>query len=82
MRAELDDADLDVKYRVISFEVNFFDSMGNTIIELSNGHSFSDRQMNQIRRTTRGKRFYISKVKAVGPDRVERILPPIEVIVN
>lgn len=82
VKAELDDADLDVKYRVLGFEVNFFDSMGNTIIELSEGDKFSDRQMGQMRKTTKGKRFYITKVRAVGPDRIERILPPIEVIVN
>ncbi len=78
----MDDADLDVKYRVLGFEVNFFDSMGNTIIELSEGDKFSDRQMGQMRKTTKGKRFYITKVRAVGRDRIERILPPIEVIVN
>jgi gliding motility-associated protein GldM len=80
--AELDDADLDVKYNVLGFEVNFFDSMGNTIIELSNGASFSQKQMDQMRKLTKGKKFYISRVKAMGPDRIERILPPIEVVVN
>jgi gliding motility-associated protein GldM len=82
IKAELDDADLDVKYNVLGFEVNFFDSMGNTIIELSNGSQFSERQMVQMRKITKGKKFYISRVKAKGPDNIERILPPIEVIVN
>ena len=35
-----------------------------------------------FRRLSRGKRFYISRVRAVGPDGIERDLSPIEVIVN
>ena len=82
VRAELDDADLDVKFRVLSFETSMFDSMGNSIIEYSDGHNFSARQMEQIRKLSKGKKFYISRIKAVGPDQVERILPIIEVNVN
>jgi len=82
VRAELDDADLDVTYTVLSFETNTTDSMGNTIIELSDGNKFSTRQMNQLKGMARGKRFFITRTKAMGPDKIERILPPIEVIVN
>ena len=73
---------LNVEYKVISFETVFFDSMGNAIPEVSSGTNFSERQRSSFRRLSRGKRFYISRVKAIGPDGIERILAPMEVIVN
>ena len=80
--AAIDDDMLNVAYRVLSFETVFFDSMGNAIPEVSNGDKFSQRQLDSFRRLSRGKRFYISRVKAVGPDGIERTLAPMEVIVN
>ena len=80
--AAIDDDLLNVTYRVLSFETVFFDSMGNAIPEVSDGANFSQRQKNSFRRLSRGKRFYISRVRAVGPDGIERDLSPIEVIVN
>ena len=80
--AAIDDDMLNIDYRVLSFETVFFDSMGNAIPELSNGSHFSERQLTAIRRLQRGKRFYISHVKATGPDGIQRDLAPMEVIVN
>ena len=82
IEAAIDDDLLNVTYKVLSFETVFFDSMGNAIPEVSNGAAFSERQKNSFRRLSRGKRFYISRVKAVGPDGIERVLAPMEVIVN
>lgn len=80
--AAIDDDMLNVAYRVLSFETVFFDSMGNAIPEVSDGDKFSNRQKSSFRRLTRGKRFYISRVRAIGPDGIERTLAPMEVIVN
>lgn len=80
--AAIDDDMLNIDFRVISFETVMFDSMGNAIPEVSDGSNFSSRQRDSFRRLQRGKRFYISRVKAVGPDGVERTLAPVEVIVN
>lgn len=80
--AAIDDDLLNIQFKVLSFETVFFDSMGNAIPEVSNGPSFSQRQKDQFRRLSRGKRFYISRVKAIGPDGIERDLAPMEVIVN
>ena len=80
--AAIDDDMLNVAYRVLSFETVFFDSMGNAIPEVSDGANFSSRQKSSFRRLTRGKRFYISRVRAIGPDGIERTLAPMEVIVN
>ena len=57
--------------------------MGNAVPEVSSGSNFSSRQKDMFRRLSRGKRFYISRVRAKGPDGVERSLPTtLEVIVN
>lgn len=82
IEAAIDDDLLNVQYRVISFETVIFDSMGNAIPETSDGANFSQRQKNSFRRLSRGKRFYISRVKAIGPDGITRDLAPMEVIVN
>ena len=80
--AAIDDDLLDVKYNVLNFELTFYDAMGNAIPEISQSTSFSERQKNRIRNLQRGKRFYISRTVAKGPDGIERTLPTIEVIVN
>lgn len=82
IEAAIDDDLLNIGFKVLSFETVFFDSMGNAIPENSDGASFSSRQRQQFQRLNRGKRFYISRVKAVGPDGITRDLAPIEVIIN
>lgn len=82
VKAELDDADLDVRYTVMGFEMTFFDSMGNGKVELSKSSQWTSKQKDFIRKTRKGQRFYISKIRAKGPDGLERVLPTIEVIVR
>ncbi len=82
LEAAIDDGLLDTKFRVISFETVIFDSMGNAMPEVSQGASFSPRQKQAFQRLQRGKRFYISRIKAVGPDGITRELSPIEVIIG
>ncbi|MCQ2288160.1 MAG: gliding motility protein GldM [Muribaculaceae bacterium] len=80
--AAIDDGILDIKYHVVSFETVFFDSMGNAMPEVSSGGGFSERQRAAIKNLKHGKRFYISRIKASGPDGITRDLPPLEIIVN
>ena len=80
--AAIDDGLLDIEFSVLSFETVFFDQMGNAMPEISNGSKFSERQKAQMKSLSRGKRFYISRIKAKGPDGITRDLSPIEVIVN
>ena len=82
LKAAIDDNVLDVNYKVVKFATKFFDSMGNTIPEVSGGAAFSDRQLRQIRSLQRGKPFYITDVQAIGPDGITRRIAPMEVIVN
>ena len=73
---------LDIDFRVLGFETVFFDQMGNAIPEVSQGADFSPRQRDRLKRLSRGKRFYISRIRAKGPDGIERVLSPMEIIVN
>ena len=72
--AAIDDGILDISFRVVSFETVFFDNMGNAKPLASDGANFSAAQKDQFRKLTRGRRFYISHVVAVGPDGIERTL--------
>lgn len=82
IQAAIDDDLLNVPFKVLSFELTFYDSMGNIIPEVTQGSQFSQRQKDYIRRLARGKRFYITHVKVLGPDNKERTIPTVEVIVN
>ncbi len=82
LSAAIDDGLLDTPFKVTGFETVIFDSMGNAMPEVSNGAQFSARQKQAFQRLGRGKRFYISRIKAVGPDGITRELSPMEIIVN
>ncbi len=82
LKAAIDDGILQVPFQVRSFRTVFFDSMGNAIPEVSNGSRFSDRQREQIRRLSRGSYFYISGVRAAGPDGTEREIAVMELRIN
>ena len=81
--AAIDDGILDVPFRVLSFETVFFDGHGNAVPQSSDGTRFSNRQTESFKRLGRGKRFYITHIKAIGPDGIERKLnTSMEVIVR
>lgn len=83
IHAAIDDGLLDIPFKVIGFETVFFDNMGNAIPLASAGANFSDRQREEFRKLSRNRRFYISHIKAVGPDGITRTLPSaMEVIVK
>ena len=72
--AAIDDGLLNIAFRVNSFEIVFFDAMGNAVPYQSNGAKFSDQQKGQMRGLARNKRFYIRDIHATGPDGIERTL--------
>ena len=83
IKAAIDDGLLDIEFKVLSFETVFFDNMGNAVPMASAGPMFSERQRDAFRKLSRNKRFYISRVKAVGPDGITRNLPAsMEIIVK
>ena len=82
LKAAIDDGILHVPFRVIGFRTILLDAMGNAIPEVSDGSLFSERQKEQIRRLTRGSYFYISGIRATGPDGTEREIAVMELRVN
>jgi gliding motility-associated protein GldM len=75
IKAAIDDGLLDIEFKVTGFEAVFFDNMGNAVPIVSDGAHFSPRQMDTFRKLSRSKRFYISRIHAVGPDGIARTLP-------
>lgn len=82
LKAAIDDGILHVPFRVTGFRTILLDAMGNAIPEVSDGNRFSERQKEQIRRLTRGSYFYISGIRAAGPDGSEREIAVMELRVN
>ena len=82
LHAAIDDGLLDIEFTVVSFETLTFGSMGEAIPEISMGSAFSERQKTSFRRMKRGTRFFITRIKATGPDGVTREISPMEVVVN
>ncbi len=80
--AELPGSDFKVEYDIESFDMTFYDNMGNAKTLSSNSSKFTNEQISKIKSLGRGKQFYISNVKAVGPDRIPRRLSPIDIILN
>ena len=81
--AAIDDGILDIGFRVLSFETVFYDNMGNAVPLIGEGDKFSARQKDTFRKLARNRRFYISNVKAIGPDGIERTLKAsMEIIVK
>ncbi len=68
LNASIDDGILDIPYTVLGFRTMSIDAMGNATTIASNGANFSEQQLDQIRRLTRGSRLMIVGIRASGPD--------------
>lgn len=83
IKAAIDDGLLDIPFTVLSFETVFYDNMGNAVPMVSNGDSFTQMQRETFRKLVRNKRFYITRITAVGPDGINRTLPAsMEIIIK
>lgn len=80
--AGIDDGLLEIDFEVISFQLVSFDGLGNVIPENSEGSLFSIRQKRKIKSAERGKRLYITDIKVRGADGLDRLLAPIELVVQ
>ena len=81
--AAIDDGILDIGFKVLGFETVFFDNMGNAVPMVSEGDQFSARQKDTFRKLARNRRFYVSRITAVGPDGIQRKLnTSMEVIIK
>ena len=72
--AAVDDGLLNIPFRVTGFETVSYDRMGNAFPEVSGSAEFTERQKIMFLGLSRGKRFFITRIKAIGPDGVERTL--------
>ncbi|MCM1378231.1 MAG: gliding motility protein GldM [Clostridium sp.] len=82
LSAAVDDGILNIQYQVLSFTTVFYDSMGNAMPENSSGSHFSARQKERFKQLKPGKSFFISNIKAKGPDGIVRDISPMEVGLN
>jgi gliding motility-associated protein GldM len=81
--AAVDDGLVNIQFNVLRFEIGYFDSMGNSIREPSEGANFTARQKEMIRGLTRGQTLLIRGVVAHGPDGIDRTLKSVmEIIIN
>lgn len=80
--AAIDDGILNIPFEVISFQMISFDQMGDAHPENSDGARFSQRQLNRINSMKRNAQFFITSIKAKGPDGTVRELSPIQVVVK
>lgn len=74
LNAAIDDGILDIQFKVTSFSAVFYDNMGNAVQMASAGDNFTERMRDRLR-LSHGRRFYITEIKAVGPDGIARSLP-------
>lgn len=81
IKSSIDDGILNIDFEVQSFSIISFDSMGNTILEKSNGSGFSSRQISLIKNLQRNSRVYITNIIAKGPDGAVRNISPMELII-
>ena len=81
LQSAIDDGILDIECRVKHFTLTYSDSMGNSLMEVSQGGSFTERQKSYIRNLQRGKQFYIKSV-SVTPEGVEQEAVVFDVIVQ
>ncbi|MDU1889262.1 MAG: gliding motility protein GldM [Dysgonomonas sp.] len=82
IRAAIDDGILNIPFTVLGFTTLSIDAMGNTTSESSDGANFSARQIEQMRKMTRGSIIYISRIKARGPDGIDQDLYTMDVRIN
>lgn len=81
--AAIDDGLLNIEFRVLGFETVFIDSQGDGAVYVSDGPNFSAQQKERMRSLVPGRaRFFISRIRAIGPDGIERVVSPIEVRVR
>jgi gliding motility-associated protein GldM len=79
--AVLKDFDFDLRFTVTEFTLTFNDK-GFDVSETSTNNRITDKQRALINRLIRGKKLYVEKVKATGPDKKVRDIAPVIITVN
>jgi gliding motility-associated protein GldM len=79
--ANLEGFDFDLRYTVTEFRISTVDK-GFDISQDSKSNRLTDAQKALLNGLTRGKKLYIERIKAVGPDKKPQDLSPIIITVN
>ncbi|MFN8240056.1 MAG: gliding motility protein GldM [Bacteroidales bacterium] len=79
--ANMPDFDFDLRYQITKFTITFNDK-GFDVPAASSNNRLTEEQKANINRLTRGKKLYVEKIKAMGPDKKEVDLNPIIITVN
>lgn len=79
--AVLKDFDFDLRFTVTEFTLSF-NEKGFDQFEPAASNRINDKQKALLNKLTRGKKLYVEKIKAVGPDKKVRDLSPIIITVN
>ena len=74
IEAKLHNFDYDVRFKVISFTISTNIEGVMHEAKQNDGYSFTQEQMNLIRKIPRGKKIYIEDIKAMGPGGIVREL--------
>ena len=72
--AGIDDGILDVPYKVMAFDMVFFDNLGNAKIYPSRNERMTDEQKRMVSQARKNARCYVTSVKVKGPDGITRSL--------
>jgi gliding motility-associated protein GldM len=82
VQAILKDFDFELRFVVTGFKLTFEDRGLYTEKESTSNRITDEQQRDILSKLTRGKKLYFEKIKAVGPDKKERILSPIIITVK
>ncbi|MBN2520796.1 MAG: gliding motility protein GldM [Bacteroidales bacterium] len=66
--------EFELKFKIISFTISTTDKGGFVIDEATNSSKFTERQMSLFKNLSRGQKFTVEDVKAIGPDGGTRTL--------
>jgi hypothetical protein len=79
--ATLDNFEFDLKYNVVSYNMIYYSQGYDTKFE-AKGPALTPQMVAAIRPMRRGQQFYFTDIKAVGPDKITRDLPPIALTIK
>ncbi len=77
MIALLKDFDFDLRFNIQSFRMIYIAPRSDPQVEIVSGPVYSGRSQQIIRNAKPGDRFIFDEIKAIGPDKVTRILNPV-----
>jgi gliding motility-associated protein GldM len=75
--AEIPDFIFDIKFEVVSFNINIEESGGNTVSQKSENGIFTDPQAGLMESLKPGQNLIIEGIRAIGPDGKTRDLDPL-----